>query len=96
MVNDDVTVPVDDNALNLLETALSYHFGVEKDENGDPIGVGEFSLYQLLDFWSGFDPRLLQKDEESSGEIYRGGPLLTTSDVIRALIAEIRRLRNDS
>jgi hypothetical protein len=88
-------VPVDDEALNLLESALDYHFGSEKDENGDPIGVGEFSLYQLLDFWSGYDPALEEAEDGNPHMVtYRGGPLLTTKDVIQALINEVRRLRN--
>lgn len=87
----EIEVPVDDNALNLLESALDYHFNGE-DENGDPIGVGEFSLYQLLEFWSGYDEALLEP-EDFGGSVYRGGPVLGTKDVIQALIAEIRRLR---
>ncbi len=92
-------VPVDDEALNLLETALDYHFTSERDENGDFIPSGEFSLYQLLDFWSGYDPTLLEEEEGSEHgglkvSTYRGGPLLTSKDVILALIEEIRRLRN--
>lgn len=94
VVSEHITVPVDDEALNLLESALDYYFSGE-DENGDPVGVGEFSLYQLLDFWSGFDPSLLAADDDNPRhEVYRGGPLLTSTDVMRALIAEIRRLRS--
>lgn len=97
---DESRVPVDDEALNLLESALDYHFGSERDENGDPIGVGEFSLYQLLDFWSGYDPSM-EEEVVDNGEdggarlvVYRGGPVLTSKDVMLALIAEVRRLRS--
>lgn len=86
------SVPVDDTALNLLETALEYRFSGH-DENGDPVPSGEFSLYQLLDFWSGYDPA--KEEEISPGTtVYRGDTLLDTSDIIRALIAEVRRLRH--
>ena len=91
---DELRVPVDDEALNLLESALDYHFG-DPDENGDPIGIGEFSLFQLLEFWSGYDPALEEPEDGNTRKtVYRGGPLLGTNDVIHALIDEIRRLRN--
>jgi hypothetical protein len=92
-------VPVDDSALNLLEDALDYHF-VGEDENGDPIGSGEFSMYQLLEFWSGYDEsKEVQEGYSQEGvrlTYYAGGPILTHKDVIQALIDEIRRLRNGS
>jgi len=94
-----LTVPVDDSALDLLEESLDYHF-VGQDENGDPIGSGEFSLYQLLEFWSGYDPANEIQESYTDGGLrityYAGGPLLTHKDVILALINEIRRLRNDA
>lgn len=86
----DVFVPVDDEALYLLEEALDYRF-VGEDENGDPVGSGEFSLYQLLEFWSGYDPAMLESVGSDVSEYH--GPILGTSDVIRALITEVRRLR---
>lgn len=89
-------VPVDDESLNLLETALDYHFTSEKDEYGEYKASGEFSMYQLLDFWSGRDPALDEAEETDGGSVgttYRGGPLLNHKDVIKALIAEVRRLR---
>ncbi len=92
-MNEELVVPVDDGALALLETALEYHFTSELDENGDPIPSGEFSLYQLLEFWSGYDPAL-SVEEVPGVYVYRGGPVLHSTDVIRALIQEIRRLRN--
>lgn len=93
-MNEEIHVPVDDNALNLLETALGYYFDGQ-DENGDPIGVGEFSLYQLLDFWSGFDPSLLKQEGDNPHLlVYQGGPVLSSRDVMMALINEIRRLRS--
>lgn len=92
-----VSVPVDEVSLKLLETALDYHFkGI--DDEGNPIGVGEFSLHRLLDLWSGYDSSLEEVEDDGSESglvmtVYRGGPVLTSKDVILALIAEVRRLR---
>lgn len=98
-MSEALVVPVDAASLNLLESALDYHFS-GSDEDGNPIGVGEFSLYQLLDFWSGYDPSKEEVIDDGGGHgyttvVYRGGPVLSSKDVIQALIEEIRRLRND-
>lgn len=97
MSESEPKVPVDDGALNLLEEALDYHF-VGQDENGDPVGSGDFSLYQLLEFWSGYDSTKEVDEGFTENGVrmtyYSGGPILTHKDVILALIEEIRRLRN--
>jgi hypothetical protein len=90
VVVSELNVPVDDTALNLLEEAVGYHF-VGEDENGDPIGSGEFSLFELLDFWSGVDRNNIT--EHPGGVVEAHDPRLTYKDVILALIEEIRRLR---
>ena len=87
---DEPVVPVDDFALDLLEESLKYHFvGIGPD---GPIGSGGLSFYQLMKFWSGYDPELLE--QEIGGSVYHG-VILGHGDVIQALIEEIRRLRND-
>jgi len=91
----ELVVPVDDGALNLLVEALDFHW-VSVDPDGTHHGSGEFSLHDLLLFWSGYDPA---KEELIEGYDnmyeYTGGPVLTHKDVILALIDEVRRLRND-
>lgn len=88
----ELVVPVDDGALNLLEDAVNFYW-VHVDEEGNHFGSGEFDLHGLLQFWSGYDPE--KEFPEGEGTIYLGGPLLTSKDVILALITEIRRLRNE-
>jgi hypothetical protein len=79
--------PVDDFHLDQL------------DEATQP--SGEFSLLQLCRFLSGWEDALEQpRDEyqhlhEHQLIDYTGGPVYHPHDVIRALIAEIRRLRGE-
>lgn len=87
-----LVVPVDDGALNVLEDALNTYI-VGHDDNGDPVTSGPYGIYELLEFWSGFDPDKVVLQDDGS-YLYTGGPLLTQKDVMIALIAEIRRLRN--
>ena len=87
---DKHVIPVDDAALDLIDEALDYHF-VGEDENGEPVGSGEFSMYRLLEFWSGYDPDNIT--QEPGGVAHYHGYMLTHKDIIRALIDEIRRLR---
>ena len=79
--------PVTDSILDLVEHALNGAL----DDNHELVGA-EFSLHQLLDFLSGYDPA---KVEQIGEDIYKyvGGPLYHYTDIIRALIAEVRRLR---
>ena len=87
---DTLHVPVDEASLALIEDALNA--GFECDEEGNHALVGaEFSINQLLMFWSGYDnSRLIQIDERWSEY---PDPVLTRDDIIRALINEIRRIR---
>lgn len=96
-------IPVDDTALDAIEHALDAGLTYE---DGEPKLVGaDYNLTQLLDFWAGIDPNA--KGEY----IGHGDPLgigieapmydhtdhitLRESDVIRALITEVRRLRSE-
>lgn len=88
----DVTVPVDDTALNLIEEAMRTAYDL--NDNGDLVLNGEYTIHQLLEFWSGYDAT---KEETISEDvtIYRGGTILHEHDIIRALINEIHRLRGN-
>lgn len=82
-------VPVDDTSLRLLREAIGGTWDV--NEAGEHTLVGaEFSLPQLLKFWSGYDPakeRVLETHTEYDE------PVFHYTDVIVALIDEIDRLR---
>jgi len=90
--------PVDESTLNNVKHAL----GARLDDQGDgyPIVVGaDFTLHQLLDFYSGYMPETNRplgmietpfgrmEAEEVEAELY------TVHDLIEALIAEVERLR---
>lgn len=79
------TVPLDDTSLTLLREAL----GACVDEDGAVVG-GEFTLSKLLDFWSGYDP---SKGTDEDGIAVYDHPTLHYTDVIRALIDELRATR---
>lgn len=83
--------PVDDVTLDCLEHALNGAWHVDADGNHRLVGA-DYSFTQLLDFLSGYDPAWLIETEPGIVE-YRGGALYHSHDVIRALIAEVRRLR---
>lgn len=93
--------PVDDATLLALEHALGA--ALYYDEEGDLAILGaDYTVPGLLDFLSGYDPTKVEVlmdgivpgiDEPEVVE-YIGGPLYTRDCVIRALIAEIRRLRS--
>ena len=93
--------PVDDVTLDLVEHALAGTLTFDGCDPGDgPRLVGaEFSLSKLLDFLSGYDKTLnVPLTDEDGYEIpdwveYTGGPIYHPTDIIRALIAEVRRLR---
>jgi hypothetical protein len=91
--------PVDNDMLDRLDHALgtcwTYNDGGERVHHG-----GDYTLPELLDFLSGYDPSLAIPLGEGSGPF--GGdvewteypfPTYHEHDVIRALMAEIRRLR---
>jgi hypothetical protein len=77
-------------ALDLLEDALNGAYDVDKDGNLALVGA-EFTLHQLLDFWSGYDATQEEQIDEMTS-IYPH-PVLHPNDVIAALIAEVRELR---
>lgn len=90
--------PVDDATLlaveHALDTTLSYN------EAGELVNVGsDYSMSQLLDLLSGVDPEkwkpaVNEYDTEIPDMVeYTGGPIYHTNDIIRALIDEVRRLR---
>lgn len=82
--------PVDDATLLAVEHALGGSLTVE---DGQPILVGaDYSLWDLLEFLSGYDP---DKSVPIGDGVYEyvGGPIYHPDDVIRALVAEVRRLR---
>lgn len=82
---DELTVPLDDTSLTLLREALDACV----DEDGTVVG-GEFTLSKLLHFWSGYDPT--KETYEDDTAVY-DHPTLHYTDVIRALIDELRATR---
>lgn len=94
--------PVDDVTLNLLEHALEARLTI--DDEGHHVVVGaDMSVNRLLDFLSGYDETKVEVLREGTDEggwagaeiaEYTGGQLYTRDCVIRALIAEVRRLRD--
>ncbi len=87
-------VPVDDISLSAILTALDYTLDWPEDAK-EPQGIGEYSLTQLLNFWSGFDESKLIPIDDIAGSPAFAYPdaLLCEVDVIRALIYEVQRLR---
>lgn len=85
------TFPIDDYSLTLLREACDASLVVEEDGTHSVVN-GEFTLTQLLDFFSGYNP---EESEEVGINIYEytGGTMYSYSDVIRALTDEIFRLR---
>lgn len=85
-------VPVDEQSLRLLKESLDASYNV--DETGQHVLVGaDFSLQQLLEFWSGYDKTKLVPIMDNVYEY--PGPVIHTNDVIRALVSEIERLREE-
>ena len=79
--------PIDDEVLNLLEDSMKAVYEVDADGTHHVVGA-DFTVNQLLDFYSGYDP-----DAVVNEEYY--GPLYHIHDVVKALIEEVRRLRNE-
>lgn len=97
--------PVDDFTLDQLEHALNTCVEVRADGSHKPVG-GEFTLSQFLGFMSGYDPERVTligyTDTIPGTDIHHDHaiPIYESWDqhytercVIRALIAEVRRLR---
>lgn len=89
--------PTDDVTLSLLEHALDASYAV--DEDGQHVRVGaDMTVNELLDFLSGYDPTLLEQavneyDQPIPDWFDYPNPVYSIHDVLRALIAEVRRLR---
>lgn len=92
--------PTDDDMLDRLDHALgtcwTYNDDGERVHHG-----GDYTLTELLDFLSGYDEALAVPLESAPGPF--GGdvewteypfPVYSERDVMRALVAEIRRLRS--
>ena len=78
--------PVDEETLALLDQAL------------DPTATGVSSVGALLDLLSGYDPAKVQPVLDDEGRplqhiVEYPEPIYHSHDVIRALMAEVRRLR---
>lgn len=81
--------PVHDQALDVLEEALTTSFDAGPD--GPVPAAGGFSVGRVLEFFSGHDDTLSVPD----GSTYTyHGPLYHERDVLLALIGEVRRLRH--
>ena len=99
--------PVDDFVLDQLEHALNTSVEVLDDGSYSPVG-GEFTLNRLLEFMSGYDPERRSLIGYTAGIFGEGDPAgaipiyeswdehYSERDVMRALIAEVRRLRGAS
>ena len=89
--------PVDDATLLALEHALEASLAYDEDGNCGVVGA-EFTVSKLLEFLSGYDPSLTShlgfRPDGIEVVEYLGGPQYHEHDVIRALINEIKRLRN--
>ena len=87
-------IPLDDTALDSIDHALNAVFTVD-DTGKHHIQGAEYSLSQLLDFWSGYDPAdgILDSYIDGIPVYLHEKPSYHEHDLIRALVAEVRRLR---
>lgn len=82
--------PVDDETLILIDQAL------------DGTATGRTSMTELLELLSGYDPtKVVPLVDEDGYEVpdwteYVGGFIYHEHDVIRSLMAEVRRLRGEA
>jgi len=89
--------PVDDATLGALEHALGGAFAVD-DDGVHTVTGADMSVTGLLDFLSGYDPAkavlaLNEYDQPMPDVQEYPEPIYSRDCVIRALIAEVRRLR---
>lgn len=90
-------IPLDDDALTAIEHALNAVYTLNAE--GQPQTTdADYNLPQLLDFWSGFD-----RDDGVHDGYIDGVPVYvfekptySERDLLRALVAEVRRLRAPS
>ncbi len=90
--------PVDDATLGALEHALGATF-VAETEDGPVLGGADMSVESLLDFLSGpttVTPALNVYDQLLPDVYELAGERFSRDCVIRALLAEVRRLRADA
>ena len=85
--------PVSDDVLDSIEHALQGAYEVTPEGEHRLVGA-DFSLSQLLEFYSGYSPEKLQPTDDPQVFVYPE-PVYTERDVIRSLIKEVRRLRHD-
>lgn len=97
-------IPLDDEALDAIEHALGAVYTFDDHEqsfgllDSEPILTGaDYTLDQLLDFWSGFDrSKGVLTGYAGDAPIYTfDQPTYSERDLIRDLIAEVRRLRKE-
>ena len=95
-MNLDSPFPVDDVTLAAVEHALGGAYTVGADGAHSVVGA-DFMLPQLLEFLSGYDPAaVVPLNDDGTITEYVGGAIYTEHCVIRALIAEVRRLRDNT
>lgn len=99
-----LTTPLDDQSLMLLREATLVSI-TGRDDDGNHTFSGDFTVNQLLEFWSGIsedsyrslgvhpDPITGEQDVEWL-ECTR--PMLSEHDIIRDLIDEIFRIRKEA
>lgn len=95
-MNDLAPIPLDDAALNAIDDALTALWGWSDEEGGPVLVRGEYTLSQLLDFWAGFDPNdsvLISEVGDPLPVYVCNQPTYHEHDLIKALVAEVRRLR---
>jgi hypothetical protein len=86
--------PVDDVTLATIEHALGGAWDVDEEGNHTLVGA-EFTFDRVLDFMAGIDvnDRSQVEQIDDSNVYIDHRPHYHPNDVIRALIAEVRRLR---
>lgn len=90
-----MNLPLDSTALSHIEHALDGSY-VWSDEADGPTVVGaDFTLHQLLQFWSGYseDQSIPETSERGTPYHEYHGAMVSERDLIRALVTEVRRLR---
>lgn len=94
--------PVHEMALEALMHGMAGAYDVDDEGNHVLVPMngegGEFSFHDVLHFYAGYDPSLVVAMLDEDGHeipdvVEYTGPSYHYHDVIRALIAEVRRLR---
>lgn len=101
-MDDLPTFPIDDLTLDQIEHAMGGSYTVDQDGTHHLVGA-DFSLSQFIDFMAGVydgqlpaeqNPHLIHQGYVGEIPVYRDTRVhYTEHDIIRALIAEVRRLR---